>query len=605
MRTAVVRGFAPEYEWRTIPDLRDLVTHSAATWPDRTAFLARRNPAEPPEPISYPRFQRDLEALGSALVRILGLGGDFIAITGENRYEWLLSYLAAACGAGVAVPLDRELPPHEAVMLLQRCRASVVVYSGRLAATMESIRDQVPTVRFWIDMDAEADAPGGRVRSFRRLLEAGRALADGREALSAEEKVLPAMEDVPFLKRPLDPESLAILLFTSGTTSTAKGVMLSHRNLCADISMIQGAIFFNQDDVILSILPIHHTYECTMLLSILSKGGTVAFCDGLRHIAKNLREYRPQCLTLVPLVVENLYRKIQEGIQGSPVSRTLVPLLVQIGRFFDRLGLDARPILFSKIHAVVGGRHRVMVVGAAALDPDLWQAMTDFGFRIRQGYGMTEASPVIATERDLTFRKGTVGPLVPGMEGCIDDPDPVAGIGEIMVRGPNIMMGYFGDEEATREALQDGWLRTGDLGRFDADGFLSITGRKKNVIVLNNGKKVFPEELEALLARSPLVLECMVYGETVATTGSDGAVVGAGSEVRVKATVFPDMKAVQAALEREAVPGDEVIRKLLREEIRKVNGQVPGYKRIEELDLRDTEFEKTTTRKIKRHANMA
>lgn len=576
------KTYPADYPSRDIPDLRDLYRYSAGLYGDKPAYLVRRKMGEPAVPRSFRDFAGDVDALGTALVSELGLSGAFIAVLGENRYEWMVAYLAAACGTGVVVPLDKELPPHEAVTLLNRCGAAAVVFSGKLAAHLAAIRRDAASVRVWIDMDAAEDAPDGSVRSLAALLAAGRArLASGDRA---------------FADAPIDREALAVLLFTSGTTSASKAVMLSHRNLCANIRMIQGAIRFGEEDTDLSILPIHHTYEATMLLSLLSKGATTEFCDGLRHIAANLKEYRPTTLELVPLILESLHRKIRDGIRAKPATRILAPVLASLaGALFATTGIDVRKKVFRSLHDLLGGRIRVIVSGAAALDPRIWKTLSGYGFRIRQGYGMTEASPVIANERDRLYRKGTVGVLVPGMEGRIDRPDPETGIGEILVKGDNVMMGYYQDPEATAAALQDGWLRTGDLGRFDADGFLSITGRCKNVIVTKNGKNIYPEELETLLLRSPFVKECLVVGEEPAP-GAPGAEDG----VRVVAVVVPDREALAAAHAGQPAPGDEALRGLLKSEVRRINQQLPTYKRVVDVRVREEEFEKTTTKKIKR-----
>lgn len=578
----MVRTYAPDYPSRDIHDLRDLYRYSAERFGDKAAYLVRRRMGEPAVPRSFRDFADDVDALGTALVSELGLAGAFVAVLGENRYEWMASYLAVACGTGVVVPLDKELPSREAVLLLGRCNAAAVIHSGRLAPHIAEIRRGAPSVRCWIDMDAPAHAPDGSTYSLSALI------ASGRARLAAGDRA--------FLDAPIDREALAVLLFTSGTTSASKAVMLSHRNLCANIRMIQGAILFGEEDTDLSILPIHHTYEATMLLSLLSKGATTAFCDGLRYIAANLKEYRPTTLELVPLILENLHKKIQDGIRAKASSRLLVPVLAALAGALLRLtGIDVRKKLFRKLHEPLGGRIRVVVSGAAALDPKVARTLASYGFRVRQGYGMTEASPVISNERDRLCRLGSVGVLVPGMEGRIDRPDPETGIGEILVKGDNVMMGYFEDPAATAATLQDGWLRTGDLGRFDKDGYLFITGRCKNVIVTKNGKNIYPEELEGLIARLPFVKECLVVGEE-----PEPGTAAAEDGVRVVAVVVPDREAVVAAFPGQPAPEGDALLALIRSEVRKVNQQVSSYKRIADVRLREEEFEKTTTKKIKR-----
>jgi long-chain acyl-CoA synthetase len=574
------KTYAPDYPSIDYRDLREIFHESARRWEGKPAYLVRRKLGEPAVPRSFRQFSDDVDALGTALVSELGLSGAFVAVLGENRYEWMVSYLAAVGGTGVVVPIDKELPVHEAALLLARCGATALLHSGRLSAHVAALRVKAPGVRHFVDMDAVSHAPDGATLSMSALIATGRARI--------------AAGDRAFLDAPIDREALAVLLFTSGTTSASKAVQLSHRNLCANIRMIQGAIAFGDEDTDLSILPLHHTYEATMLLSLLSKGATTAFCDGLRYIAQNLREYRPTTLTLVPLIIENLHKKIQDGIRAKPAARALLPALVTSGAALAAVGIDVRRKMFHSLHEPLGGRIRVIVSGAAALDPKVWKSLLGFGFRIRQGYGMTEASPAISNERDRLFRQGSVGVLLPGMSGKIADPDPDSGIGEIWVQGDNVMMGYFQDPVATAATLQDGWLRTGDLGRFDQDGFLYITGRCKNVIVTKNGKNIYPEELEGLLARSPFIKECLVVGEQP-EEGSE-----AEDGCKVVAVVVPDLDALRAASHDQTVPVGEALKAILRGEIRRVNQQVPAYKRIVDLRIRDEEFEKTTTRKIKR-----
>ena len=560
----------PLYDVRKISDLRDMLDQSAALYSEKTAFLVKPQKGGDYAPVTFQRFQGDVRALGTAFLS-LGLKGGRIAVIGENRYEWCVTYLAAVNGVAVIVPLDKELPATEIQNLLLRSKADAVVFSGTRRADLESIRSALPDLRLLIGMDETDDRPG--VLSYAKLLEKGAA------AFSAGDRA--------FLDLPIDSQAMSILLFTSGTTSDSKAVMLSHKNVCINLQAMCSMLYIN-DDVFLSVLPMHHTYECTCgFLCQVYRGNVVAFCEGLRYIAKNLKESHATKMLVVPLMLESMLKKIWQGAAADPKKLKKLKMGVKISNFLRVFGIDLRFKLFAPVHETFGGKLRMFISGGAPIDPKVMNGLRDLGFQCLQGYGLTECAPILALNRDVAFKDESAGLPLPGVDVRIDAPDE-KGIGEICGRGPNIMIGYYENEEATREALQDGWFHTGDLGYLDKDGFVIITGRKKNVIVTQNGKKIFPEEIESLLGRSPYILESMVYGLEEA----DG-------ETTVAAEIFPDMETV-----RQDHPDQELdekaVRAILAEEVRKVNHMLVKYKYIRRFDVRTEEFVKTTTKKIKR-----
>jgi long-chain acyl-CoA synthetase len=561
----------PLYDVRTITDLRDMFDQSAALYADKPVFLVKPPKGGDYQPVTYATFQGDVRALGTAFMQ-LGLRGGRIAVIGENRYEWTTTYLAAVNGVAVIVPLDKELPPHEIENLLRRSRADAVVFSGGKKADLLSIRAALPQLKYLIGMDEAEDVDG--VLSYAKILAKGRAAFDAG--------------DRAYLDLPIDADAMSILLFTSGTTSDSKAVMLSHRNICINLMAMCQMVFIG-DDVFLSVLPMHHTYECTCgFLCQVYRGNTVAFCEGLRHVGKNLKESHATRVLVVPQLLEALLKRIWQGAAADPKKLKKLKLGIRISNFLRRFGIDLRRKLFAQVHETFGGRLHMFISGGAPIDPKVMKGLRDLGFQCIQGYGLTECAPILALNRDVWFKDTSAGLALPGVEMRIDAPDE-KGVGEICGRGPNVFLGYYENEEATKEALVDGWFHTGDLGYIDRDGFVIITGRKKNVIVTKNGKKIFPEEVETLLGRSPYILESLVYG----LEGEDG-------ETTVAAEIFPDYEKFKEENGGQH-PDEATVRSVLAEEIRKVNHLLVKYKYIKRFDVRTEEFVKTTTKKIKRY----
>ncbi len=561
------------YSVREIQDLKDMLTQSCIMYGDKSAFLIREGDNRYRE-ISYSRFSNDIEALGTALLK-LGLSNGLIAILGENRYEWCVTYLSVINGVGTVVPLDKELPSEEVVNLLNRCEANAIIFSGKCRDQMKKLVGSISSIRYFVDMDSEQDSEG--LLSFRRLLE------NGRELLKAGENDYSLME--------VNPDTMSALIFTSGTTDLAKGVMLSHRNICTNITSVCSTVQIKSEDVSLSILPIHHTYECTLgFLAMLYNGGTIAFNDGLKHIPRNLREVKPTFMVTVPLILENMYRKIWDKVGKKKLMRIKFRAALFFTDLLYRvLKIDIRKKVFKSVHENFGGRLRLIITGAAAIRPEVSRCFRKMGIQVLQGYGLTECAPLVAGNRDKSFVDSAGGLPIPGVQIKIFNPDS-KGIGEIAVKGDNVMLGYYRNDAATKNSIRDGWFHTGDLGYLGRKGFLYITGRLKNVIVTKNGKKIFPEEVESYINRSPFVQESLVYGECEQVSG----------ECFVCAQILPDLEAIREKFKLVSASKEELM-KIIREVIRNTNKDMPFYKHIRQFTIQETEFAKTTTQKIKRY----
>lgn len=563
----------PEYNVRMIKDLKDMIEQSDARFGARNAFVVKRKDGTLKN-IKYSEFKEDIDAFGTALIN-LGLKDKFIAVIGENKYEWAVTYLSTVNGAGTIVPLDKELHLSEIENLLIRSNASAIVFSSKHYEDMKKIASSVPGIQYFIHMDSDQDE--GNFLSYRQLVDQGkRQIASG---------------DRSFLDAEIDPEVMKILLFTSGTTDLAKGVMLCHRNICSNIMAVLSTVRVTNEDTCLSILPMHHTYECTLgFLAMIYTGGTITFNEGLKHISKNLREYKPTVLFTVPLLLENVHRKIWEQASKKKSSLTKLKVALSVSNFLSTtLKIDVRKKLFHQIQETMGGKMRLILTGAAAIAPQVSKHFRQFGIQVLQGYGLTECSPLVTGNRDKAFKDDAAGLPLPGVEVKIDNPN-AEGIGEILVKGPNVMLGYFKNEKATQACLKNGWFYTGDLGFADPDGFFHITGRSKNVIVTKNGKNIFPEEVESYINKSPYVLESLVWGKYDEKSG----------ETFVNAQIVPNFEAIKEKLKVPHVSKEQIMQ-MLSDAVKNANKSMPLYKRISEFSIRETEFVKTTTKKIKRY----
>ena len=562
----------PLYEVRKISDLRDMLRQSVKHYGDRTAFLVKGEQGSDYSPVTYNQYGRDVDGFGTALLQ-LGVTNGRVAILAETRYEWYVSYMSTVNGVGTIVPLDKELPQVEIKNLLNRSHADVLIYSKSKLKDVQAIRQDTPEVKHFICMD---DVPG----EVGDLLFSD-LLADGRMRVESG--------DQRYLNAAVDPEAMRILLFTSGTTAASKAVMLSHRNICINLQAMCSMVDIKQDDVFLSVLPLHHTYECTCgFLVPVYRGASVAVCEGLRHIVKNLQESHATVILVVPLMLELFYKRIIKSATSDPKLAKKFNFGRKLSKALMAVGIDKRRKLFAKIQDNFGGKLRLIIAGGAAIDPAVLSGMQEFGFACFQGYGLTECAPILALNRDVDFKNESAGLPLPGVEVRIINKDE-NGIGEIIGKGPNVMLGYYENQEATAAAIDAaGFFHTGDLGYLDKDGFVIITGRKKNVIITKNGKNIYPEEIEFLLYKSELIQECLVFG------GADEE-----GEIVVRAEIFPNMEKIKETHGFDAALSDDV-RRLIAEEVKTVNHQLATYKYIRSFTLRDAEFEKTTSKKIKR-----
>ncbi len=563
----------PLYNVRPVENLRKMLDRSVELFGEKNAFLLKLSDNNFKE-VKYREFKQEVDALGTALIN-MGLKDSSIALISENRYEWCVSYLSVVNGTGVVVPLDKELPSVEIENLLLRSGAKAVIFSGRHKEEILSLRPALPGLRYLIDMDGLNDTDS--ILSYRKLVE------KGMELLAAGDR--------SFLDAEIDREAMSILLFTSGTTDLAKGVMLSHKNLCTNLMAVCSVLHIDEKDSSLSILPLHHTYECTCgFLVMIYNGCTIAFNEGLKHISRNLKETSPTILFLVPLILESMYKKIWDQAGKKRGMKIKLKAAIFISDFlYNVFKIDLRKTLFKQIHESIGGRVRLVISGAAAINPQVSKGLRSFGIRVVQGYGLTECSPIVAVNTDKQFKDASIGPSLPGLEIKIDGPEH-SGVGEIAVKGDSVMLGYYKNEAATQKVLKDGWFFTGDLGHVDDEGFMYITGRKKNVIVTKNGKNIFPEEVEAYLNKSPYIQESLVWGKYEEESG----------ETYVNAQIVPDFDEIKQKLRMAELSLDDVYR-VINAEVRSINRNMPLYKRIRDFSVRENEFAKTTTKKIKRY----
>lgn len=543
------------YEVRPIENLKEMLYTSAATWPEKNAFLEKRDGVY--EGITFNQYLLDVEGLGTELCA-RGLLGKRVIVTGENCYAWALAYMTVICGLGVVIPVDKEIPPEEIANIANVSEADAVIYSAKYEDKIKKIEKPLDFICF--------DELSGLC-------------AAGREKITAGDRT--------YLDLEIDKNEMASLIFTSGTTGVSKGVMLSHHNISFNLTEMCQMIYIGPEDTFLSVLPLHHAYECTCgFLCQIYRGSTIAYCEGLRYIMKNMKEVHPTMILCVPLLIETMYHKIWANIRKNGMEK-MVKKALAASNASRKIGIDLRKKLFSEIHETFGGKPRMMIAGGAAVDPDILKGLRDFGILAVQGYGLTECAPLAAVNRDKFYCDSSAGLATPNATLEIVDAAE-DGTGDIRFKGENIMLGYYKAPELTAEVIVDGWLYTGDLGFIDKDGFLHITGRRKNVIVTANGKNIFPEELETYLSRNPYVLESVVVGVPDET----------GRDYDIVAMILPDRE----RLDEENPDGysEELVREKLTEAVKQANSMVQQYKRIKKFLVRSEEFPKNTSKKIKR-----
>ena len=565
--------YANLYEVTEIHNLRDVIKKRLHEFPENPVFLVKEKKGGEYIPISTEKYDHDIDSLGTYFMNTVKKGAR-IAIFAETRYEWYVSYLATTNGTGCVVPLDKELPADDVLNMLTRAEVDIILFSKSKLDIINQVYGKVDTVKYWISMDDTTDE---------RFLNYKDCLKQGEEKLAAGDKI--------FTEATIDPNEMTILLFTSGTTAKSKAVMLCQRNICKNLMSMFSMLYIDRSDVWLSVLPLHHTYECTCgFLGQVYRGTTVAICEGLRYIAQNIQEVKPTCILMVPVMLELFYKKIMKSVNADPEKAKKLQKGIKLANALH-LSNKMRRKLFKQIHDVFGGRMRLIILGGAPVNPEILTFFQSIGFKCVQGYGLTECAPILALNRDKQFKNHAAGLPLPGCDVKILNPDS-DGIGEFISKGDNNFLGYYNDPENTAIALDaDGYYHTGDLGYIDEDGFCIITGRKKNVIIAKNGKNVFPEEIEFLLSQSPYVAESVVSG--VEDKAKD--------DIVILATIFPDLDEVKAKLGIETEPTQDQIMDILKVVVADTNEKLENYKKIKKIEIRMTEFEKNTSKKIKRY----
>ena len=523
--------------------------------------------------ISFEEFGKQIKNLAEGLID-LGLEGKRIAIIGHNSYNWVKSYIATICSVGIVMPLDKGLQPSELELSLKRGKADAIIFEDEYLETIKNIRQYNQTsVKNFISM-TELEKNEGFV-SLKDLEEKGKKILEKTE--SEKEFYLKAS---PMSKKP---EELATIIFTSGTTSMSKAVMLSNKNIASNMYDMMCAEKILSTDVNLLFLPLHHTFGSTQMLLFFSNGATTVFCDGLRHIQENLKEYKVTTFVCVPLLLEVMYKNIWKAIEKQGKTKQ-IKFALKLSNALRKIKIDIRRKIFKPILDQFGGELRFIISGAAAINKEVAKGFNDFGIFTIQGYGLTETSPVLCAENEKHIRYGSVGLPFPSVQIKIENKNE-EGIGEITAKGPNVMLGYYEMEEETANVLKDGWFYTGDLGYLDKDGYLFITGRKKNVIVLKNGKNIYPEELEQVITKLPYVAEVMVYGKEKE------------DDLVVSAKIVYDKDYVKKNYKDKT---NEELKEIFWQDIKEINKTMPTYKYIKNLVVTDEPMIKTTTAKIKR-----
>lgn len=541
-----------DIEFQNLKEIMDFV---AEKYGNNTGFIYKSADRKTKTEVTYKTFREDIDTLGAYLIS-KGLKGKKIAVMGSNSYTWLAAYYGIAINVGVVVPLDKGLPEEEIINSLIKCKADAIVYDESLG----------------MDFDKIIKAEGVCVKTLIPMSEVCREALAGYTGLADKYRS-------EFKK--IDNDATDIIVFTSGTSQDAKAAQLSQKNIASTIYAMRKVEPIYEDDVEMILLPLHHVFGNQGVLMFISNGATNVFCSGLKYIQKELKEYGVTAFFAVPLIIEAMVGKVLKTAEREGKLEKLEKGR-KIARALLKVGIDVRRKLFKDVIDGLGGKLRFMISGASGLDRKIFDYATDFGILTVQGYGLTETAPTIASESYFYRRPGSVGHFMYGVDYKINDPDE-DGIGELYVKGPNVMKGYLEDDEANSKVFVDGWFNTGDLCRVDKDGYLFITGRKKNVIVLKNGKNIYPEEIEPMIDKLPYVVESVVMGEEK------------GDDYRLVAHVVYDPEADE--LKGKSV---EEVQAIIDAAFAKINSEMPKYKSIKQTYIRTEPFEKTTTQKIKR-----
>ncbi len=554
-----------------VTDLKDMLNKTRELYGDKPGYKIKIGKGQY-KTYTHNGIRDMINYLGTALIS-LGLKGKRIGVIGENRYEWELAYLSVVCGVGIVVPMDKSLPANELEEVIERSEVEAIFYSKKYEETIKKIKySEKNKLKHLISMDTDIHDEG--IYSEKELIEKGKELLDSgnREYINAK----------------INPEEMRIMLFTSGTTSKSKVVALSHKNLISNVMDYASVVDVNSDDRILSFLPLHHVYECTVgMLVSLYVGAERAFCDGIRHIVENLNEYKITYAAFVPAIYELMYKNIWKMIEKKGKVEETKELMQE----YKDKSMQEKKEVFKEIHDMYGGCIKLFITGAAALDKEVIETFRNWGINLCQAYGLTETSPIIGIETNEHHRVGSIGRPIPHVQARIDEADD-DGVGELVVKGPNVMLGYYNNKKATDSVMEDGWFHTGDLARIDEDGYIFICGRKKSVIVLKNGKNIYPEEMEGLVNKIEGVKESFIFGKQQ-TDDKDN--------IKIHVKIIFDKEIMKEAYKVEK---EEDIYRVLTEKIKEVNSVMPKYKAIRGIIVSEEPLIKTTTGKIKRQANL-
>ena len=561
--------------------VKEFFTKSVKEYPNNSCILEKPNHKEPYKVTTYKEFYEDVLGLGTALINLLKLKDKRVIIIGETQYGWYVSYMAMLCGVGIAVPADRELPLNELENIVKRSRASAIIYSPKKEDDIKKIKEKVPEVEYFIEMKSDKKLDGKDV-GLQHLIDLGKDLVQSGNHTFEEIEI--------------DPEEFKILFFTSGTTSNSKGVMLNNRNLAENINAVTAYVKFYPTDRMFSVLPLHHCYESTIgFLYPMSQGASVAICEGLRYIVPNLQEAKPTAILTVPLLVESLYKKINEKIVKSKKDK-MVNTMISITNALKGAGIDVKRKVFKEIHDNLGGNLRIVVSAAAPIDKKVGIWLENIGITFLQGYGLTETAPISALTPEYKTSVGSAGKAIIQADIKVKDPNE-NGEGEILIKTPTLMMGYYEDEEETKKVIdEDGYFNSGDIGYINEEGYIYITGRSKNVIVTQNGKNIYPEEIEIMLDKIDEIKESMVYGKKPEKGSKKEE-----KELIITAKVIPDYEKIE---ELYGKVSEKDIYDMIWKKIKEVNKRLTSYKAIKNLEIKEGEFEKTSTMKIMRYKEL-
>lgn len=554
-----------------VTDLKDMLNKTRELYGDKPGYKIKIGKKQY-KTYTHKEIRDMINYLGTALIS-MGLKGKRIGVIGENRYEWELAYLSVVCGVGIVVPMDKSLPANELEEVIERSEVEAIFYSKKYEETIKKIKySEKNKLKHLISMDADIHDEG--IYSEKELIEKGKELLDSG--------------NTEYINAKINPEEMRIMLFTSGTTSKSKVVALSHKNLISNVMDYASVVDVDSNDRILSFLPLHHVYECTVgMLVSLYVGAERAFCDGIRHIVENLNEYKITYAAFVPAIYELMYKNIWKMIE----KKGKVEETKQVMQEYKDKSMQEKKEVFKEIHDMYGGCIKLFITGAAALDKEVIETFRNWGLNLCQAYGLTETSPIIGIETNEHHRVGSIGKPIPHVQARIDEADD-DGVGELVVKGPNVMLGYYNNKKATESVMEDGWFHTGDLARIDEDGYIFICGRKKSVIVLKNGKNIYPEEMEGLVNKIEGVKESFIFGKQQ-TDDKDN--------IKIHVKIVFDKDIMKEAYKVES---EEEIYRVLTEKIKEVNSVMPKYKAIRGMIVSDKPLIKTTTGKIKRQANL-